>query len=91
LGSGPDTETVTIHDTERPGSVDFSFDPKVSQVPIYANGVPTLAVQADGKVLVTGVFRSQSSDALTSVQRLNPAGSQDPASTWSSLRIRTEA
>jgi uncharacterized delta-60 repeat protein len=77
LGSGPATEAATIHDDERPGSVDFSFAPQLSQVPAYATGVSAFAVQTDGKVLVTGVFNVPDSDTLTSLERLNPDGSPD--------------
>jgi uncharacterized delta-60 repeat protein len=78
LGSGPSAETITIHDDERPGSVDFGFDARLPKTPtINQGGVFAVAVQPDDKVLAAGVFTAADSDALTSLRRLNPDGSTD--------------
>lgn len=57
----------------QPGSVDPTFDPG-SWV---AGEVQTLALQADGKVIVGGYLRAVSGDARTNLVRLSPDGSQD--------------
>lgn len=71
----PRSATVRVHDNDRPGSIDFSFDPK-PQVEASTSGVGTFAVQDDGKILVTGVFVGRSGP-LVSLERLNESGSLD--------------
>jgi uncharacterized delta-60 repeat protein len=75
LNAGPSTEAVTIHDAERPGSVDFRFHP---QIP-FLGGAARTAVQRDGKVLVSGLFTHPISGFRTSVLRLNTDGTIDNA------------
>src|SRR5207247_9015841 len=57
------TATLTIYDNERPGSLDFEFNPNVS------GWVDSLALQADGKVLVGG--RIFSANREIAIARLN--------------------
>jgi uncharacterized delta-60 repeat protein len=82
LGSGLSTQAVVIHNAQRPGSVDFSFDPG-SSTTYDRDGFPdllglsTFASQADGKMLLAGVFESLDGDRLTCLERLNSDGSRD--------------
>ena len=55
------------------GSVDTTFNPSVG------GSVVTLAVQADGKILVGGVFTMVSGVTRHNIARLNPDGSLDTA------------
>ncbi len=58
------------------GSLDVSFNPGVSG----RNGsVYTLAIQSDGKILVGGSFSTLGGQSRSSLGRLNPDGSVDPA------------
>jgi uncharacterized delta-60 repeat protein len=82
LDSGLSAQTVVIHNAQRPGSVDFSVDPGPNAMYGLEDtadllGVSTLATQADGKMLLTGVFESVDGDRLTCLERLNSDGSRD--------------
>ena len=84
LGGGPITETVTVHDSDRPGSVDFGFNPALPNYPnpqsLNEPGtIETLALQPDGKLLVSGtvVITNAATGATTTAFRLNPDGSLD--------------
>jgi uncharacterized delta-60 repeat protein len=82
LGAGTYAETVKIYDAERPGSVDFSFDPARAFSDSFTSfPISSLAPQPDGKVLLS--LRQNVPGALsgrpTSVVRLNADGSLDDA------------
>jgi len=72
--------TVRIHDDDRPGSMDPSFDP--GSGPMLSDGSPgsleALLIQDDGKILVSGRFGSFNGTAAGSLVRLNSDGSVDP-------------
>jgi uncharacterized delta-60 repeat protein len=82
LDPGLSTQTVVIHNAQRPGSVDFSFDPGPNatydreDTPVLL-GVSTFATQANGKILLAGVFESLDGDRFTCLERLNSDGSSD--------------
>jgi uncharacterized delta-60 repeat protein len=58
------------------GTLDTGFDAGVS-VGNYAHSVYSLALQADGKILVGGSFISMGGESRTNLARLNPDGSCD--------------
>ena len=59
------------------GTVDNGFNPGAGAD--YPDGVRTLAVQADGKVLVGGYFRTLGGQPRTNIARLNADGTVDSA------------
>jgi uncharacterized delta-60 repeat protein len=61
------------------GSLDSSFTPSVfTPTPNYPlPGVTGIAVQADGKILVGGVFQNYANSGRNNLVRLNPDGSVD--------------
>jgi uncharacterized delta-60 repeat protein len=71
------TETVTVYDADRPGGVDFSFDPSRAAWTgdIF---ISALCAQQDGKVLL-GIIDiiSVAGDGYNTLLRLNPDGSRD--------------
>jgi uncharacterized delta-60 repeat protein len=68
-----DTERNNIARLNAAGTLDGSFDPRSG-----ADGqVSTLAVQADGKVLIGGFFSSYNGTARNNIARLNADGTLD--------------
>jgi uncharacterized delta-60 repeat protein len=67
--------TLCFHSRGAPGDVDLSFDPGLGADSGSVNGV---AVQSDGKVLLSGFFTTVRGLARTNVARLNADGSGDP-------------
>lgn len=59
------------------GSLDTAFDPGQGAQPLVGPYVKALALQADGKVLVGGVFESFDGKARRNIARLNANGSVD--------------
>jgi uncharacterized delta-60 repeat protein len=60
------------------GSLDATFDPNVTDT-TGTGAVFAVAVQADGKILVGGVFTSIGGQTRNNIARLNPDGSLDAA------------
>jgi uncharacterized delta-60 repeat protein len=58
------------------GSIDSAFNPGTNG---FSPRVLTIVLQADGKILVGGNFQSLGGQRRTSLGRLNPDGSVDPA------------
>jgi uncharacterized delta-60 repeat protein len=83
LGGGPSAEVITIYDAERPGAVDFSFNPTIG------GRVRAVAPQPDGKVLVSlfGNITNSLTGQLTSLFRLQSDGQVD-SSFQAVLRFR---
>ncbi len=59
------------------GSLDTSFDPQAGP----DNSVRSIDLQADGSVIIGGLFTSVNGSALSHIARLAPNGSVDPAFT----------
>src|SRR5215831_13294763 len=59
------------------GSLDSSFDPGTGLSPPVISSIHTIAVQADGKILIGGGFIGYNGTSLNSLARLNPDGSLD--------------
>jgi uncharacterized delta-60 repeat protein len=80
LGGGAPSQTVTVHDVDRPGSLDFSFE---SPFPVrsfpYGGLFLATALQDNGKILVSRKenLPSPNSDTGTSAFRLNADGTID--------------
>ncbi|PYK97616.1 MAG: hypothetical protein DME19_15725, partial [Verrucomicrobia bacterium] len=68
------TATLRILDSERPGSLDFSFDPNLE----VSGAINAVVVQANGQVVIGGTFMSVNGVSLAGIARLNPDGSPDP-------------
>ena len=73
------------------GSLDATFDPNVTET-TGTGAVEALAVQADGKIVVGGVFTSVDGQTRNNIARLNPDGSLDacfdPNASFLSKRLR---
>ena len=67
--------TFCFHTRGAAGDVDLSFDPGLGVNSGSVNGV---AVQPDGKVLLSGFFTTAGGLLRTNVARLNADGSGDP-------------
>jgi uncharacterized delta-60 repeat protein len=59
------------------GSLDTTFNPRLSAA--YGPTVCSLAVQADGKIVVAGYFTAIGGQSRAGLARLNPDGSVEPA------------
>jgi len=60
------------------GNLDATFDPNV-----FALGfVTSIALQADGKILIGGLFSSVGGVSKKNLARLNPDGTVDTSFTW---------
>jgi len=76
--------TLRILDSQRPGSLDLSFDPGEGAAggtrydPSHPLPVSAVAVQNDGRIVLGGGFTSWDGAGRLGIARLNPDGSLDP-------------
>ena len=67
------------------GSLDASFDPGLGATDLIAAGIDGnvdpfvfwVAVQSDGKILITGNFRNYNGESSVGIARINPDGTRD--------------
>lgn len=74
---------ITIVDSDRPGTLDPSFNPGTGFCSSFSGfgDVRAVALQSDGKLLVGGNFSSFNGVACPGLVRLQPNGAVDPAFT----------
>ncbi|MBX3734701.1 MAG: hypothetical protein KF791_19165 [Verrucomicrobiae bacterium] len=68
------------------GSVDTSFQPNGGPTSDWVVMIRTLALQADGKILMGGYFKQVDGQPMLNLARLNPDGTFDPT-----FKLRTGA
>jgi uncharacterized delta-60 repeat protein len=68
--------TLTTADNERPGSIDFNFNPIIETTNTGSGGFH-IALQPDGKLIVAGDFQHVNGVSRNGICRLNADGSLD--------------
>jgi len=76
--ASPENPGVMVARLNGDGSLDTSFNPKLTQGAPYGSGVSAMALQPDGKILIVGSFASVNGISRNAIARLNPDGSLDP-------------